>query len=101
MIVIARSQLPAAHQKRLGVVKRLTVAAPMSVHGRPCDDLEASNGKSSIQNLRRGRRQMKAARQLRAETVSRSSAQAIKALRDLARRMVDRIRGTQDLALPH
>jgi hypothetical protein len=46
-------------------------------------------------------RQMKAARQLRAETVSRSSAQAIKALRDLARRMADRIRGTQDLALPH
>jgi hypothetical protein len=55
---------------------------------------------SQSRTLAQLERQMKAARQLRAETVARGSARALEGLSSFVRRMVERFRGAQGLSVP-
>lgn len=55
---------------------------------------------SQSRTLAQLERQMEAARQLRSATVARGSARALEALRSVARRTVDRLRGAHDQSVP-
>ena len=55
---------------------------------------------SGLREIARLERQMKAARQLRAETMARGLAFALEGLSSVVRRMLDRFRGAQGLPSP-
>ena len=56
--------------------------------------------RSGLRTFAEVERQMKKARLLRAETISRGSGRAVKTLLSFARGLVERLRGARGLAIP-